>query len=265
MQPHLQQYVLRGLGGDSSGASGAVPGTPQYKPVTAICICEAFKVAMSLAMISCQAGALSATWRHWRLSDSLRIAGMASVLFAVQDWLLDFASRPQNGCAPLVFQLLNQTKTLWGALFMLMMCGTRRSGMQWVALSLLCCATLLVTAAGTPAAAAAAASSTASSAAAAAKPDDAGAAGDLAMFTAVSGGVLAVLGASLISGVNQALTELAVMASRNSDKSDCGKAHGVQDQAVDHRKLLPDVSSVFTIELAVFKMGTLLLAFFSAQ
>lgn len=57
---------------------------------------------------------------------------------------MDYASRPRSGVSPLLFQLLNQSKTVWAALLLRALTGVRRSRAQWLALAILTVASAVI-------------------------------------------------------------------------------------------------------------------------
>jgi drug/metabolite transporter (DMT)-like permease len=117
-----------------------------------------------------------------------------TALFVSQDLLIDYANRPQSKCEPLIFLLLNQTKTVWGAVFLWLVVGQERSRGQWGALVLMFLSAMLLSydsASSHPTTTA-----------------EEGAAGSLQWLLAQPlWGVLAALGAAFISGFNCMCTE----------------------------------------------------------
>ncbi len=77
-----------------------------------------------------QLGAVS----QWTASSSLRAAGLPAFIYAFQNLLLQYAYRNVDG---LTFNLTNQTKTIFVAVFLFFMVGQRQSRVQIAALALL--------------------------------------------------------------------------------------------------------------------------------
>lgn len=136
MSPEVAQWV-------HSGSSST-----QYSPFTGVVLTEMVKIVFAVAFVFLNEGGFAGLRRvfgAWRLVDSIQMAGLSALLFAGQDMLVDFANRPQNQCEPLIFLLLNQTKTVWSAVFLWVALDVRRSRHQWLALFLLFLSACLLT------------------------------------------------------------------------------------------------------------------------
>jgi len=80
--------------------------------------------------------------RTWRLFESLQGAALPSLLYAIQNYLMQTAYQQLD---PMIFNILNQTKTLFAALCLYIIMRRRQSYLQMVALSLVMGAAVLVT------------------------------------------------------------------------------------------------------------------------
>lgn len=118
----------------------------QYDAAAALLSMEIIKGLIAVSMLIVDRGSLSAfmeSIKHWTLLDSMRAVLVPAILFSCQDYMADFAQRPQNKCDPLLYLIINQSKTLWAALLLRFFVGVIRSEMQWIALTLLPIASLL--------------------------------------------------------------------------------------------------------------------------
>eukprot|EP00042_Codosiga_hollandica_P023083 m.89499 g.89499 ORF g.89499 m.89499 type:complete len:345 (-) comp51041_c0_seq1:68-1102(-) len=70
----------------------------------------------------------------WTLNVSLRVAAVPAVVYAIQNMLLQYSYRHLDG---LTFNIVNQTKTLFAALFWYILTGLKFSQLQILALGLL--------------------------------------------------------------------------------------------------------------------------------
>ncbi|EGD76260.1 hypothetical protein PTSG_00963 [Salpingoeca rosetta] len=171
---------------------------------------EATKFVVCAAVISAQH---PLGWRFFktvRIKDSLRLAGVPAIIYAFQNILILTGTKHLDG---LSLNLINQTKTIFSAIFVYLLLGRPQSPMQCVALAIMFGASVLLTG----------------------QKEDAGAAvmvedRDVWLFY----GVLPVFAAAVTSGLAGALSQL-----------------GLQGKKRD--------SHLFSMELAVFSMATLLL------
>ena len=105
---------------------------------------EALKFTLGLAILV-TSGSLRAEAARWTLGSSLSCAALPAGIYAVQNVLIQIAYQNLSG---LMFNLINQTKTLFAAGFVWFFLGRGQSAMQCVALSLLAAATLVLTLSG---------------------------------------------------------------------------------------------------------------------
>lgn len=163
----------------------------QYNSTTGVFVAEVLKIfiAVGFVYVSSQGViGLKNTYGQWRLTDSLRTALAPALLFGLQDLLIDYANRPQNKCEPIIFLLLNQTKILWGALFLWGVLGVQRSRAQWIALLMMFCGAISLSYDSTKKAV----ESTSS---------------PVSIWNQPIWGIAAALGSAIISGFNQMLSE----------------------------------------------------------
>ena len=102
---------------------------------------EATKCAIGFGILV-SSGTLGAEAKKWTLSSSLKMAGAPAMIYAVQNVLIQIAYQNLTG---LVFNLVNQTKTLFAAFFVWVFIGKAQSPQQCFALVLLLIATLVLT------------------------------------------------------------------------------------------------------------------------
>ena len=102
---------------------------------------EATKCAIGLGVLVLS-GSLAGEAKQWTLSSSLKMAGAPAMIYAVQNVLIQVAYQNLTG---LVFNLVNQTKTLFAAFFVWFFIGKAQSPQQCLALVLLIGATLVLT------------------------------------------------------------------------------------------------------------------------
>ncbi|EQC31945.1 hypothetical protein SDRG_10460 [Saprolegnia diclina VS20] len=125
--------------------------------------------------------------RHWTLRDSLRLSGLPAVTYAIQNVLIQLA---MQHLSPLEFNLINQTKLLWTALFVYLFLHKPFSLQQCGAMGMLLLASVLLSA---PSAA-----------------SDANVEAITISSTRFYYGYVPVVGASVLSGVGAALTQLSL-------------------------------------------------------
>jgi len=82
-----------------------------------------------------------AAFRGWNLRGSLVAAGLPSVTYVFQNYCVQIAYQNLDG---VVFNVLNQSKILFTAIFVFLIAGRRQSPPQIVALVLVTCAGILV-------------------------------------------------------------------------------------------------------------------------
>eukprot|EP00808_Paulinella_micropora_P027969 g28752.t1 len=113
---------------------------PEISDKVAVLMGEGCKLLIAVVVLS-----VSGQWREqlrqWRLGESLRVAFVPATLYALQNVLTQYGYRNLD---PLTFNLLNQTKVLWTALFLYLLLGKRQSLQQISALLVLILAALLL-------------------------------------------------------------------------------------------------------------------------
>jgi len=114
--------------------------TKEVLNVSFVGICEIFKFTFGLLSLLVQ-GELKSSFKGWTFISSLRVAAFPSFIYAFQNILIQTAYRNLDA---LVFNLINQTKLLWSALFLYIILGRRQSTQQIFALSLLMLAAVLL-------------------------------------------------------------------------------------------------------------------------
>eukprot|EP00658_Telonema_sp_P-2_P028972 TRINITY_DN2209_c0_g1_i8.p1 TRINITY_DN2209_c0_g1~~TRINITY_DN2209_c0_g1_i8.p1 ORF type:complete len:597 (+),score=149.84 TRINITY_DN2209_c0_g1_i8:183-1973(+) len=117
----------------------------------------------------------------WTLKSSLMVALVPSAIYAVQNYCLFYAAGNMD---PLTFNLVNQTKMIWTALFVYLVLARPQSNIQMVAICLLMAAAVTLT--STPEAA------------------------DAAVPTSFWHGIVPNLVAALLSGLAAALSQYAL-------------------------------------------------------
>jgi UDP-sugar transporter A1/2/3 len=164
----------------------------QYNPTTGVFVAEVLKIFIAVVFVFISSNGmvgLRNTYGQWKFGDSLRTALAPAFLFGLQDLLIDYANRPQNKCEPIIFLLLNQTKILWGALFLWGVLGVQRSRAQWVALLMMFFGAIFLSYDSTQRAVKSSTTDTAS------------------FWNQPVWGIAAALGSAVISGFNQMLSE----------------------------------------------------------
>lgn len=85
--------------------------------------CETCKLVLA-ALTLASSGALARVAKSWTLRESLAASGLPACTYAVQNVLIQVA---YQHLPSIVFNLLNQTKLLWSALFIHLLIGTKYS------------------------------------------------------------------------------------------------------------------------------------------
>ncbi|TYZ67322.1 hypothetical protein PybrP1_008065 [[Pythium] brassicae (nom. inval.)] len=146
--------------------------------------CELCKLAIAFVVLAAS-GELRGVLKTWELRQSLRASGLPACTYAVQNVLVQVS---YQHLPPIVFNLVNQTKLLWTALFVFLLLGKRFSALQCVAMLVLLSAAVLLSLA-----------------------KDSGRDGDRDSDSAPPAsfelGLLPVLLASILSGVGAAITQ----------------------------------------------------------
>lgn len=73
--------------------------------------------------------------KKWNLRESARLVALPGFIYAAQNLLTQTAYIHAD---PLIFNLLNQTKTIWSAIFVYILMGKRQSIQQMAALGIIC-------------------------------------------------------------------------------------------------------------------------------
>jgi len=105
---------------------------------------EMTKLLIGITILA-TSGSLRDEAKRWTLGSSLSCAAVPAFIYAVQNVLIQIAYQNLSG---LMFNLINQTKTLFAALFVWLFLGRGQSAMQCVALAMLAAATLVLTLSG---------------------------------------------------------------------------------------------------------------------
>ena len=154
---------------------------------------EACKMAISLALL-----AVTAYWRSpvqkaraakkepWTVWRSVQVALVPATIYSLQNTLCLVAYETIDG---LTFNLLNQTKLIWTAVFVLVLLKRRQTAGQWCALAMLFVAAVLLSVA---------------------KSDEDGGAGREVSGRAHLFGCAAALGAAMLSGLASACCQWAL-------------------------------------------------------
>lgn len=88
--------------------------------------CEVLKFGIAFVVL-CASGQAGKALRTWSLTESLQASGLAACTYAVQNLLIQQA---YQNLPPIVFNLINQTKLLWTALFLFVLMNKRFSAQQ---------------------------------------------------------------------------------------------------------------------------------------
>jgi len=109
---------------------------PEVQKFSLIVVTELCKIAIaSLSFAAMSSKDLRHLWYNWRLVDSLTVVSPPAVLYAIQNLLVQASY--QHHISSMMFNLLNQTKTLSAAFWVFMVLGKGQSRMQVLALLLL--------------------------------------------------------------------------------------------------------------------------------
>lgn len=81
-------------------------------------------------------------FKSWSFRDSLKAAALPAFLYAIQNVCQLYAYMLLDG---LTFNLLNQTKIIWGALFIYLIVGKRKTVVQYIALTILFSTAIMIT------------------------------------------------------------------------------------------------------------------------
>lgn len=112
-------------------------GTP---PSSLVVGSEVFKMVMIIVVLALDGSGMQA-WKEWTLFDSLRTAGLPSATFVIQNYCIAVAYQSLDG---VMFNVLNQAKIPFTALFAFLLVGKPQSKMQCVALMMVTVAGVLI-------------------------------------------------------------------------------------------------------------------------
>jgi UDP-sugar transporter A1/2/3 len=107
---------------------------------TMVLVGEGVKFAISLTMLL-TSGQASSELAQWDLGSSLQAAAAPALVYSVQNVLVQTA---YPNITSLMFNLLNQTKTLSAAVFVYLLMGKRQSLVQCLALAILFSAAVML-------------------------------------------------------------------------------------------------------------------------
>lgn len=102
--------------------------------------CELCKLGIAFLVMLCN-GELGKALKAWSLRESLQASGLPACTYAVQNVLVQVS---YQHLPPIVFNLVNQTKLLWTALFVYVLLGKRFSVQQCGAMLVLLSAAVLL-------------------------------------------------------------------------------------------------------------------------
>ncbi|KAF1315063.1 Cmp-sialic acid transporter 5-like, partial [Globisporangium splendens] len=102
--------------------------------------CELCKLAIA-CLVLVSSGDFFKLVKSWELKQSLRASGLPACTYAMQNVLVQIS---YQHLPPIVFNLINQTKLLWTALFVFALLGTKFSRQQCGAMVVLLAAAVLL-------------------------------------------------------------------------------------------------------------------------
>ncbi|GLE05326.1 hypothetical protein PINS_up014339 [Pythium insidiosum] len=115
-------------------------------PSVLVIACEVCKLVVA-AVVLLLSGRAGVVLRAWRWRDALAASGLPACTYAVQNVLVQLS---YQHLPPIVFNLVNQTKLLWTALFVFWLLGKRFSVQQCIAMLMLLAAAVLLAVAKEP-------------------------------------------------------------------------------------------------------------------
>lgn len=152
--------------------------------------CEICKLAIAFLVIV-SSGEAAKLLKSWELKQSLQASGLPACTYAVQNVLVQIS---YQNLPPIIFNLINQTKLLWTALFVFLLLGKKFSLQQCCAMVVLLSAAVLLSLA---------------------KEDGGSRAGkDIEPVASFELGLLPVLVASILSGLGAASTQRSMQVHR---------------------------------------------------
>ncbi|DBA02262.1 TPA: hypothetical protein N0F65_007672 [Lagenidium giganteum] len=115
-------------------------------PSILVIACEVCKFAIA-SVIIVSSGNAAKIWKSWHWWESVQASGLPACTYAVQNVLVQIS---YQNLPPIIFNLINQTKLLWTALFLFVLMGKRFSLVQCVAMLMLLSAAVLLSVAKDP-------------------------------------------------------------------------------------------------------------------
>ncbi|ETW06107.1 hypothetical protein H310_03700 [Aphanomyces invadans] len=110
-----------------------------------VIMCEGCKFILAALAIAVKLRTNPRLLSSWNLVDSLKFSGLPACTYAVQNVLIQLSMR---FLSPLEFNLINQSKLIWTAVFVYVLLHRRFSIIQCVAMALLMAASLLLSSGG---------------------------------------------------------------------------------------------------------------------
>ncbi|ETV85033.1 hypothetical protein, variant 2 [Aphanomyces astaci] len=163
----------------------AYAGTIRSNAVMVI-VCESCKLVLAVLAISVKLRTNPTFLSSWNLIDSLKFSGLPACTYAVQNVLIQVA---MQHLSPLEFNLINQSKLIWTAVFVYFLLHRRFTLVQCIAMAMLMAASLLLSAGGS---------------------GSSGDHSDMSSTDRFYSGFVPVLVASVLSGFGAALTQLSL-------------------------------------------------------
>lgn len=174
---------------------------------------EVFKIVIAaVSFVALPQKELRRMWSNWSVTQSLRAVAPPAVIYAVQNLLIQASFK--HGINPMLFNLLNQTKTLSAAFWIYVIIGKGQSTIQIFALLLLLASAVIL--------------NLDSMSVVSTSPEESSleqTAGDdssllysvyAALFSSNNVAVVCVVAASMLSGLSAALTQMILSKESNS-------------------------------------------------
>ena len=112
---------------------------PEASKLSCVFGIETFKLATCIIGLNAD-GKLKEVLRSWDFKSSFLAAGLPASIYAIQSMFIQVAYQSLDS---VVFNIMNQTKVMWTALFVYALCGRAQSWQQCVAICLLVSAAFL--------------------------------------------------------------------------------------------------------------------------
>ncbi|KAF0691702.1 Aste57867_17114 [Aphanomyces stellatus] len=119
-------------------------GQVQSKALMVI-VCEACKLVLATMTLRMKLQREPTLLSTWTLAESLKFSGLPACTYAVQNVLIQMS---MQNLTPLEFNLINQSKLIWTAVFVYLLLQRRFSFLQCVAMGMLMGASLLLSSGG---------------------------------------------------------------------------------------------------------------------